>query len=259
MGLYLSWQRLTVSLDRVSFIRQHPADYSHCQMHYHDGLQQPSIRIKQLDFTHVQQTIFNQADLTIPYGAKVVIGGNSGLGKSTLLDLLQRHLTPDKGCIMINQFNLSKIPLKQWRQIVAVAPQEPVIFSDSLRNNLTYGLSNTPTQQIVNAVKKAGLQTLLDQLPQGLDSHISEGGSNLSGGEKQRIGIARAILHNPQILILDEPTSAIDPHTENALLACIDQCFPGITRIIVSHKSNVFKQADIKVHIKHQQLQVVYA
>jgi ATP-binding cassette subfamily B protein len=260
LGLYLAWQRLTVSLDRVSYLRQQPLAQSGVQSQKLPKKLTGNIHLNALSFSHTAETeIFNQVNLHIPAGSKVGIVGQTGIGKSTLLDLLQCHLLPTDGSIEIDGINLADIDIPSWRKRIAIAPQDPVIFRDSLADNIRYGHPQASRQEVNKAAISAGLEALICKLPNGLDTRISERGTALSGGEKQRIGLARVLLKKPVLLILDEPTSATDKVTENQIIEQIDQLFAKTTRIIVSHSGKPIANADMLIEITQSSLKVINA
>lgn len=261
LGLYLAWQRLTVSLDRVSFLRQQPLAQNNTLLAQTQELPEKlkgNITLTSLCFGHTLQTeIFNNVNLHIPAGSKVGIVGQTGIGKSTLLDLLQCHLLPRSGTINIDGINLANIKVQDWRKKIAIAPQDPVIFRDSLANNIRYGHPQASDTEVYNAAVAAGLEALIVKMPNGIDTTISERGTALSGGEKQRIGLARVLLKKPTLVILDEPTSATDKVTENQIITKIDQVFANTTRIIVSHSGKPIANADMLIEITQSTLNVI--
>ena len=258
LGLYLAWQRLTVSLDRVSYLRQQPLAQNETQLHELPEKLDGNINLNALCFSHTPETeIFNNVNLHIPAGSKVGIVGQTGIGKSTLLDLLQCHLKPCSGSIEIDGIDLANINIQSWRKRIAIAPQEPVIFRDTLANNIRYGHPQISDKDVNNAALSAGLALLISKLPNGLDTIISERGTALSGGEKQRIGLARVLLKSPVLLILDEPTSATDKVTEHQIIEQIDQLFANTTRLIVSHSGKPIADADMLVQITQSTLKVI--
>jgi len=260
LGLYLAWQRLTVSLDRVSYLRQQPLAQNATQIQALPEKLSGNITLKALCFSHTPETeIFNNVNLHIPAGSKVGIVGQTGIGKSTLLDLLQCHLLPSTGSIEIDGINLANINIQSWRKRIAIAPQDPVIFRDSLANNIRYGHPQATEKEVYNAAISAGLEELICKLPSGLDTTISERGTALSGGEKQRIGLARVLLKDPVLLILDEPTSATDKVTENQIIEQIDQLFASTTRIIVSHSGKPIANADMLIQLTQSNLKIISA
>jgi ATP-binding cassette subfamily B protein len=260
LGLYLAWQRLTISLDRVSYLRQQPLAQSETELNELPEKLDGNICLNALCFSHTSETeIFNKVNLQIPAGSKVGIVGQTGIGKSTLLDLLQCHLLPSSGSIEIDGINLANINRQNWRKRIAIAPQDPVIFRDSLANNIRYGHPQATDEDVYNAAISAGLESLVLKMPNGVDTIISERGTALSGGEKQRIGLARVLLKDPVLLILDEPTSATDKVTENQIIEQIDRLFANTTRLIVSHSGKPIADADMIIKITHSTLNVISA
>ena len=258
LGLYLAWQRLTVSLDRVSYLRQQPLAQNESQLQELPEQLAGNITLKTLCFSHTPETkIFNNVNLHIPAGSKVGIVGQTGIGKSTLLDLLQCHLLPSSGSIEIDGINLANINVQTWRKRIAIAPQDPVIFRDSLANNIRYGHPQASEKDVYNAAISAGLEELIFKLPTGLDTTISERGTALSGGEKQRIGLARVLLRDPVLLILDEPTSATDKVTENKIIEQIDRLFANKTRLIVSHSGKPIADADMIIQLTQSTMKII--
>ncbi len=260
LGLYLAWQRLTVSLDRVSYLRQQPLAQNAAQLQELPEQLAGNITLNALCFSHTSETeIFNKVNLHIPAGSKVGIVGQTGIGKSTLLDLLQCHLVPSAGSIEIDGINLADVNIQSWRKRIAIAPQDPVIFRDSLANNIRYGHPQATDKEVYDAAISAGLDELIGKFTRGLDSIVSERGTALSGGEKQRIGLARVLLKDPVLLILDEPTSATDQVTENQIIEQIDLLFENTTRIIVSHSGKPIANADMIIQLTQSSLKIISA
>jgi ATP-binding cassette subfamily B protein len=251
LGLYMAWQRLRVSLGRVSYLRQQPLPQASVA-----GLAPPEdlkgeVRLEQLDFGYREgPPVFNNVSLSIPAGARVGIHGRSGIGKSTLLDLLQLHLRPQRGKIRIDGHDIGEFNPVLWRSRIAVVPQDPVIFRGTLIDNVRYSVPGASDQDVEQACLRAGLWPLLEKLPGGLASLVSERGTSLSGGERQRIALARALLQDPILLLLDEPTSAVDVDTELALVREIERLFSGITQLIVSHRPSALAGVDLLLTIE---------
>ena len=249
LGLYMAWQRLRVSLDRVHIIMvEKPLATA-------DGEDLPAgltgeLQFRDLVFSYPNnKPVLLNVNLAIPAGSKVGITGSSGIGKSTLLDLIQRHLDPESGSILIDGMDISRLNLKQWRQQIAIAPQDPVIFHDTMLNNIRYSKPCASDESILEVAAKTGLIELIDRLPDGANTLLNERGIGLSGGEKQRIALARALLQEPKLLILDEPTAAVDVRSEEALLIAIDSLFSDTTRLVVSHRQSLVDDADLKIQI----------
>ncbi len=171
-------------------------------------------------------------------------------GKSTLLDLLQLHLRPQRGSIRVDGHDIGTFDPVQWRARIAVVPQDPVIFRDSLANNVRYNVPGASIEAVEQACLRAGLGPLLEKLPDGLASRVAERGTSLSGGERQRIALARALLQEPVLLLLDEPTSAVDVETELKMVNEIQRLFAGTTQLIVSHRPSALAGVDLLVTIE---------
>ena len=185
------------------------------------------------------------------------LSGPAGVGKSTLIDLLQRFYDPDAGRILLDGADLRDLDLAALRRRVAVVSQDIVLFRGTLAQNLAYGVPEASRAEPERVVHLARLGSLVDSLPQGLDSLLGERGQQLSGGQKQRIAIARAVLQAPAILVLDEATSAVDEATEREVITAIDQLFAGRTRILISHRASTLADADLHVQLRDGQLEVL--
>jgi ATP-binding cassette subfamily B protein len=259
MGLYLAWQRLVVSLDRVREIREAPGQHRLPTKTYATPqCLNGNLAFKAVHFAHNPSTpILIDCTADLPAGEKIGIMGASGVGKSTLLDLLLGFLDPNEGQIEFDGIPQSALPSDWLRQRIAYVPQEPVLFKGTLQENVAYGGARAPSDaQITQALIDAGLGYLLERLPKGIHSPVSERGTMLSGGEKQRIGIARALLKDPDIIVLDEPISATDLPVGLAVLDTIDRLFRNKTRIIVSHRLEAFTNADTILRLENGHLEV---
>ncbi len=249
LGLYLAWQRLVVSLERVSYIRRQSVPAAATGRAPSRQLR-GELAFETVDFCYENGTqVFSGASLHIPAGAKVGIHGATGIGKSTLLDLVQMHLQPQAGAITVDGVNIAEFEPRQWRALLAVVPQDPVIFRDTLANNVRYSLPQASAEDVHAACQRAGLEDLLQELPRGAQTLLAERGRSLAGGERQRVALARALLQKPLILLLDEPTAAVDATTELRLVREIDRLFADSTRIIVSHRPSTLANADLMVGI----------
>ena len=256
LGLYLAWQRLRVSLERVSYIREQELPKTVAGNPVPDNLE-GTVKFNAVRFSHREDIpILQDASFDIPIGSRVGILGQTGAGKSTLLDLLQSYLSADGGTIEVGGIDISTFNAADWRSRIAVVPQEPVIFRDTLLSNLTYIVPYAGISAIKEAIVHAQLSDLVERLPDGLETIISERGANLSGGEKQRIAIARTMLQKPVLVLMDEPTSAVDMETEAALIRQVDQLFEGITRIYVSHRAALLADVDVRLSLDNGVLTV---
>jgi ATP-binding cassette subfamily B protein len=209
------------------------------------------LRLEGVHFAHDQRQggVLRGVDAILPGGLKVAISGASGVGKSTLIDLLQRFYDPDAGHILLDGTDLRALDLHALRRRIAVVSQDIVLFRGTLAQNLAYSTPEATREQLEQVVRLTRLDGLVDSLPLGLDGLLGERGQQLSGGQKQRIAIARALLQQPAILVLDEATSAVDETTEREVIAAIDQLFVGRTRILISHRASTLADADLHLHL----------
>ena len=180
---------------------------------------------------------------TLSPGKKVAIVGPSGAGKSTVFNLVMRYYDPTGGRVLIDGKDLRETNLASYRAHTSIVMQDTFLFSATLRDNVLYGNLHATEAQLHDAVRRAGVDEFLDDMPEGLDTHLAEGG-NLSGGQRQRVAMARAIVRDPQFLFLDEATSALDPITERALLKHLKEIEQGRTRVVVAHNLETVVDAD---------------
>ncbi|WP_409288695.1 ABC transporter ATP-binding protein [Pseudomonas sp. KCJK8927] len=259
LGLYVAVQRMAVSLGRVMELKQESVAVRPVA----DPRPMPDgpgdLRLEGVSFAHEgrQGAVLNNVQVYLPGGLKVAISGASGVGKSTLIDLLQRFYDPDTGRILLDGTDLRDLDLAALRRRIAVVSQDIVLFRGTLAQNLAYGVPEASREELERVVRLARLDSLVDSLPLGLDGLLGERGQQLSGGQKQRIAIARAVLQAPAILVLDEATSAVDEATEREVIAAIDQLFAGRTRILISHRASTLADADLHLYLDDGQLQVL--
>lgn len=203
-----------------------------------------------VNFDHVEfsynpdREILKGVSFSIPEGKKVAIVGSSGAGKSTLTRLLFRFYDTSNGTISIGGVDIKKVSLNELRQKIGVVPQDTVLFNDTLRYNIEYGKTSASNEEIQTAIKMANLETLVEQLPDGLNTVVGERGLKLSGGEKQRVAIARTILKNPDILILDEATSSLDSKTEKDIQDALNRISKNRTTLVIAHRLSTVVDAD---------------
>ncbi|EJN36604.1 ABC-type exporter with N-terminal double-glycine peptidase domain-containing protein [Pseudomonas sp. GM84] len=259
LGLYVAVQRMAVSLGRVMELKQEAVAVHEAT----DPRPMPAgpgeLRLEGVRFAHDgrQGAVLDGVDACLPGGLKVAISGASGVGKSTLIDLLQRFYDPDAGRILLDGADLRELDLAAVRQRIAVVSQDIVLFRGTLAQNLAYGAPQASREALERVVRLAHLDALVESLPLGLDGLLGERGQQLSGGQKQRIAIARAVLQAPSILVLDEATSAVDEATEREVIAAIDELFAGRTRILISHRASTLADADLRLHLQDGQLRVL--
>ncbi|MDD1135932.1 ABC transporter ATP-binding protein/permease [Pseudomonas sp. TNT2022 ID233] len=249
LGLYVAIQRMTVSLGRVMELRgEEPTVFSPVTPKPFPS--SGELRFDAVHFSHPgRPSTLSGIEATIPYGLKVALSGGSGVGKSTLIDLLQRHHDPQSGRVLLGEVDLRELELFELRRRIAVVSQDIVLFRGSLADNLAYAVPDASREAIAEVARLAQLDSLIASLPEGLDSPLGERGQQLSGGQKQRIAIARALLQDPLILVLDEATSAVDEITEREVIEAIDLLFAGRTRILISHRPSTLADADLRFEL----------
>jgi ATP-binding cassette, subfamily B, bacterial MsbA len=183
-------------------------------------------------------------NLTIRKGEVVAIVGPSGSGKSTLVDLVSRFYDPTAGSITVDGLDLRHVQLTSLRDLIGIVTQETVLFNDTVRNNIAYGLVDCPLERVVEAARAANAHHFISEMPLGYEAVIGERGVKISGGERQRLALARAILKNPPILILDEATSALDTESELLVQEAIERLMSGRTSIVIAHRLSTVQHAD---------------
>jgi subfamily B ATP-binding cassette protein MsbA len=203
------------------------------------------IRFEQVSFSYPGGHIaaLESVDLVIPQGGVTALVGPSGSGKSTLINLLCRFYDPTSGQVLVDGVNLTTFELASWRKNIAVVSQEVHLFGDSIRENIAYGKLEASAEEIITAAKRAHAHEFIMHLPQGYDTQIGESGKRLSGGQRQRLSIARAFLRDPEILIFDEATNALDTLSEAHIKAAIEGLGHSRTVIVIAHRLSTIEHA----------------
>ena len=201
-------------------------------------------------FSYDKEVILKDCNINMEQGKVIGIYGKSGCGKSTLLKLLMRFWDVDQGKVMISDQNIKEIPTKTLRNTQSYVTQETELFHDSIANNIAIGKPGASREEIIQAAKKASIYEMITSLPNGYDTEVGELGDTLSGGEKQRIGIARAFLHDAPMLLLDEPTSNLDSLNEGIILKSLEQESTGKTIVLVSHRESTMGIADKVINME---------
>jgi ATP-binding cassette subfamily B protein/subfamily B ATP-binding cassette protein MsbA len=189
--------------------------------------------------------VLHEVSLEASPGQLVALVGATGSGKSTLLSLLPRFYDPWSGAVVINGGDVRDFTLPSLRANVAVVLQDSLIFRTTVLENIGYGRPDAPRADMIAAAEAAGVSMIAARLEDGYDTIVSERGASLSGGEKQCIGIARALLKNAPIIVLDEPTSAMDAHTERIVMAGLERLLEGRTGFIIAHRMSTVMKADL--------------
>ncbi|MCH7972847.1 MAG: ABC transporter ATP-binding protein [Bacteroidetes bacterium] len=205
-----------------------------------------NIEFRNVSFRYGQHLpkILNGINLTIPQGSTLAVMGYTGSGKTSFINLIPRLYDCTNGEIVIGGKNIKEIPLQILRNNISLVQQEAFLFSDTIKNNIAYGLDKYDEDKIINAAKIAHLEEEIRSFPKGYETIMGERGITLSGGQKQRVSLARSLAKDPQVLILDDSFSAVDTHTEEEILKNLEEQSKNITKIIISHRISTVKNAD---------------
>ena len=202
------------------------------------------VRFEQVSFAYDEAAVVEDVSLTIQPGALTAVVGRSGSGKSSLLRLIARLYDPDRGSVSIDGQDIRAATLDSVRRAVAVVPQRPLLFTGTILENIRLGQPAASRGDVVRAAKAAGAHRFIKQLPRGYKTKVGRGGANLSGGETQRIAIARALVSAPRILLLDEPTSALDAEVEAVIMRTLAKLRGQVTVVVIAHKASTVRSAD---------------
>lgn len=202
------------------------------------------IEFRNVSFKYDQKWVLRHINLTIEKGKTVALVGQSGGGKSTLVDLIPRYYDVQEGEVLIDGVNVKDMGLHDLRSLIGNVNQEAILFNDSFRNNISFGVDNATQEQIENAAKIANAHDFIMESEHGYDTNIGDRGGRLSGGQRQRVSIARAILKNPPILILDEATSALDTESERLVQDALEHLMKTRTTVAIAHRLSTIKNAD---------------
>lgn len=247
LGIQYAWFSASASMKRINTIlalEEEPKTISNSNAL--DDLSTFGVECRDLMFSYDdEKTVLDGLSLSIPAGKRVALVGASGGGKSTLIQLLLGLYRKSAGEIVINGQRVESIGYQTLREHTAVVLQHPMIFNDTLRENLTLGQHNISDQMLWQSLDIAQLSEIVEKLDKGLDSQLGRQGLKLSGGQRQRLAIARMVLTDPKLVILDEATSALDTATEAALHQALNQFLLGRTTLIVAHRLSAVKQADL--------------
>lgn len=204
-----------------------------------------SVRFEHVSFHYDPSTenVLNDIDLEVHKGEILAIVGHSGVGKSTLVDLIPRFYDPTEGRVTIDGNDIKTLTLSSLRSLMGIVTQETILFNDTIFNNIAYGLENADPQQVIAAAEAANAIEFINDFPEKFETTVGDRGTRLSGGQAQRIAIARALLKNPPILILDEATSALDTESEQKVQAAIDRLIEDRTVFVIAHRLTTIQNA----------------
>tara|TARA_B100000686_G_scaffold281224_1_gene302805 strand:+ start:1469 stop:3148 length:1680 start_codon:yes stop_codon:yes gene_type:complete len=214
------------------------------------------ISFQGVSFNYGTKIIFKDLNIEISANSFSTVTGSSGIGKSTLVDIISRLLEPESGNIFVDGVPLHEINLREWRQMIGYVPQETILLHDTVMSNILVGTPDLTQVDVERALHQAGAWDFVSNLPEGLHTIVGERGSLLSGGQRQRIAIARALAHQPKLLLLDEPTSALDLETEEAICKTLESLKNSLTIIAISHQPTLVNASDhvIKITNKNAEL-----
>ncbi len=250
--VYREIRQALVNIERMFGLLQQPArvvDAPDARPLEADG---GSIRFENVKFGYQpNRSILHGVSFEIPAGRKLAIVGPSGSGKSTIARLLFRFYDVDEGRITINGQDIRNVTQDSLRAAIGVVPQDTVLFNDSIAYNIRYGRTNADENAVAEAVRQAHLDGFIAQLPEGLDTRVGERGLKVSGGEKQRIAIARMLLKDPPILVLDEATSSLDSGAERAVLGALNEAASRRTTLAIAHRLSTVRDADRILVLEH--------
>lgn len=209
------------------------------------------IEFRNVSFRYGEHWVLRNINLVIPKGKTVALVGQSGSGKSTLVDLIPRYYDVQEGEVLIDGINVKELGIHDLRQLIGNVNQEAILFNDSFKGNITFGVEHATQEQIEQAARIANAHDFIMQTEQGYDTNIGDRGGRLSGGQRQRVSIARAILKNPPILILDEATSALDTESERLVQDALERLMKTRTTVAIAHRLSTIKNAD-EICVMHE-------
>jgi ATP-binding cassette subfamily B protein len=204
-----------------------------------------------LNFAYNGVPVLSDVNLSIPAGSSLAIVGPTGSGKTTLVNLIPRIYDVEPGAVMIDGRPIREFPLEVLRRNIGFVPQETFLFSDTIRENIAFGVPDASEKQVRDAAEAANIARDIESFPEGYETTVGERGITLSGGQKQRTAIARALLRNPRILVLDDALSSVDTHTEDKILNHLREIMQGRTTIFISHRVSTVRNAD-RIAVLHQ-------
>ncbi|MDP6926644.1 MAG: ATP-binding cassette domain-containing protein, partial [Rhodospirillales bacterium] len=211
-----------------------------------------ALHLDQVKFSYVSdQPALDNVTIDVPAGKTVALVGPSGAGKSTILNLIPRFYDIDGGKISIDDSDITKLTFASLRGAVALVSQDVTLFDDTIRANIAYGRLEASEEQIIEAAKNAAAHDFIVEMPDGYDTYVGERGTKVSGGQRQRLAIARAMLKNAPILLLDEATSALDTESERRIQEALKKLMQGRTTLVIAHRLSTVMDADL-IHVIDQ-------
>ena len=232
------------SMERVDKILMAESNIKESEHPVHVSSFNHQIELRNVSFRYGEKWVLRNVNLTIEKGKTVALVGQSGGGKSTLVDLIPRYYDVQEGEVLIDGVNVKDFGLHDLRSLIGNVNQEAILFNDSFRNNISFGVDNATLQEVQEAARIANAHHFIMETEQGYDTNIGDRGGRLSGGQRQRVSIARAILKNPPILILDEATSALDTESERLVQDALEHLMKTRTTVAIAHRLSTIRNAD---------------
>ena len=232
------------SMERIDKILKAENNIKEAERPQHISSFEHEIEFRHVWFGYGEQWVLRDINLVIPKGKTIALVGQSGGGKSTLVDLIPRYYDVQQGEVLIDGINVKDLGLHDLRQLIGNVNQEAILFNDSFRNNISFGVEGATDEQVAEAARIANAYEFIMQSEQQFDTNIGDRGGRLSGGQRQRVSIARAILKNPPILILDEATSALDTESERLVQDALERLMKTRTTVAIAHRLSTIKNAD---------------
>jgi ABC-type multidrug transport system fused ATPase/permease subunit len=246
--IYAQLQKTIGASDRILEILGDPSEIDLTRDSSASAVSFGQIKVQDLEFSYPSRPsvqIIKGINFTIEPGQKVAIVGTSGTGKSTLAQLFMRFYEPNAGSISLGDRSIADIDITEWRKMVALVPQEVLLFGGTIRENIAYGKPGATQSEIESAAELAYAKEFIESFPEKWDTMVGERGVKLSGGQRQRIAIARAILKNPKFLLLDEATSALDSESEKWVQSALEELMKNRTSLIIAHRLSTIRSADL--------------
>lgn len=254
-NVFYNIQKALASVERINQVLTAPISIQQQANAQHITQFNDQITWQQVNFAYQDRQVLHNINITLPKGKILALVGHSGAGKSTIADLLPRFYDVTSGKIAIDGTDIRQYNITDLRNLMGIVTQEPILFNDTVFNNIAFGKNEqVDIESVINAAKAANAHNFIIQLPEGYHTNIGDRGTKLSGGERQRLTIARAILKNPAILILDEATSSLDTQSEKLVQAALHNLMQNRTTIVIAHRLSTIQNADEIVVLEKGQI-----